>query len=84
MSASAIVNEEVRGEEIWSYIAKNKLVRAAVLKSIISVQGGIPSGVYKLEDETVNFAQRLVTYAENGENIRFYVLDTVDVDTEGD
>ncbi len=52
-----------------------------MLKSIISVQGGIPSGVYKLEDETVGFAQRLVTYAENGENIRFYVLDTVDIDT---
>lgn len=78
---TAIVNEEIKGEEIWNHISKSKHVRAAVLKSIISVQGGIPYGVYKLEDESINFAQRLVAYAENGENIRFYVLDTVDVDT---
>ena len=84
MSTSATVNEEIRGEEIWNYISKNKPVRAAVIQGIVSFQGGIPSGVYKLEDETVNFAQRLITYANNGENIRFYVLSTVDIDTEGD
>lgn len=81
MSNTAIVNEEIKGDEIWNYISKNKSVRAAVIHGIVSFQGGIPSGVYKLEDENISFTQRLIKYAESGENVRFYVLDKVDVDT---
>ena len=76
------VNQEIKGEEIWNYIAKNESVRAAVIKGVISVLGSIPDGIYALEDEPVNFAQRLVKFAENGENIRFYVLKTVEDDKE--
>lgn len=73
-----VVNEEIKGEEIWNYIAKDEQVRVAVLKTISSFAGGIAAGVYMLEDESVSFAQRLVKFAEDGENVRFYVLKTVE------
>lgn len=77
MSKSVFVNSEITPDHVWINISKGKTVRAAVLTGC----GKIYRGVYKLEDEMVSTVKEMIRCAEEGENIRFYVLDTVDVDT---
>ena len=80
MSKTVFVNQEIDPDHVWINISKGKTVRAAVLAGC----GKIYRGVYKLEDEIISTVKEMIRCAEEGENIRFYVLEEVDIDTEGE
>lgn len=86
MSKTVFVNSEINPDHVWINISKGKIIRAAVLVNIFNKPGcsNINRGVYKLEDETISTVKEMIRCAEEGENIRFYIIDTVDVDTEGE
>lgn len=76
---SKFVNQEISPDHVWINISKEKDVRAAVLNNIRKgCEYAVPKGVYELEDETVSFVKRLIQLAEDGENIRFYILEDVE------
>ena len=84
MSKTNFVNQEIDADHVWINISKGKSVRAAVLLSIITGGYGredIARGVYNLEDATVSTVKEMIRCANEGENIRFYVIETADVET---
>ncbi|MBR2245766.1 MAG: hypothetical protein IJ880_01850 [Bacilli bacterium] len=70
------VCQEIDPEHVWINISKGKTVRAAVLTAC----GNICRGVYKLEDEMLSTVKEMVRCAEEGENIRFYIIEEVKED----
>lgn len=76
------VNQEINPDHVWINISKGKIVRAAVLTSIITKSGcnNIISGVYQLEKESIGTVKEMVRCAEEGENIRFYILEEIKED----
>ena len=84
MSRTAFVNEEINPDNVWLCISKGKRVRAAVLFSVFNItpdgRRDINKGVYDLHDETVERVKDMIKAADNGENIRFYILEEKDVD----
>lgn len=83
MSKQVFVNSEITPDHVWINISKGKTVRAAVLVNIVTRSGcsNIASGVYKLERETIETVKEMIRCAEEGDNIRFYILECADVDT---
>ena len=83
MSKQVFVNSEITPDHVWINISKGKTVRAAVLLNIFTKpgRGNICRGVFKLEDETISTVKEMIRCAEEGENIRFYILEYADVDT---
>lgn len=69
------VNQEINPEHVWINISKGKTVRAAVLVSEYSGNTNIVRGVYKLEDESIGTVKEMIKRAEDGGNIRFYILE---------
>lgn len=69
------MNQEINPEHVWINISKDKTVRAAVLVSEYSGNTNIVRGVYKLEDESISTVKEMVKCAEDGGNIRFYILE---------
>lgn len=69
------VNQEINPDDVWINISKDKTVRAAVLVSMYFGHVNIVRGVYKLEDEAISTVKEMVKLAEEGENIRFYILE---------
>ena len=76
MSESGFVNSEINPEHVWISISKGKTVRAAVLTPC----GIIHRGVYKLENEAISTVKEMVRRTEEGENIRFYILEKIEED----
>lgn len=82
MSKSIFVNQEIDPECVWINISKDKIVRAAVLFTICRpVKADICIGVYTLDNESVSFVKDLIECADEGENVRFYILEETDVET---
>lgn len=71
------INQEINPDHVWINISKGKIVRAAVLLSILTKTGfsNINMGIYKLEDETIGTVKEMVRCAEEGGNIRFYIIE---------
>ena len=81
MSKQVFVNSEITPDHVWINISKGKTVCAAVLVNMFSGRINIHRGVYKLEDKSISTVKEMIRYAEEGENIRFYILECADVDT---
>ena len=73
---------EINPQHVWINISKGKIVRAAVFLSILTKSGfsNINMGIYKLEEETIGTVKEMVRCAEEGENIRFYILEEIKED----
>lgn len=69
------VSQEINPGDVWINISKGKTVRAAVLDSVYSGNTNICRGVYKLEDESISTVKEMIKCAEDGGNIRFYILE---------
>lgn len=76
---SKFINQEIDPEHVWINISKGKIVRAAVLISVLNRSGfsNTSMGVYKLGNESVDHVKEMVRLAKEGENIRFYVIEEV-------
>lgn len=81
---SKFVNQEIDPKHVWINISEGKIVRAAVLLSVLTKTGfsNINMGIYKLEDETISTVKEMVRCAEEGQNIRFYIIEEVKEDKE--
>jgi len=82
---SKFVNQEIDPEHVWINISKGKIVRAAVLESIITKSEydetyRLCRDVYKLEDEKISTVKTIIKCAEKGESVRFYVIEEVKED----